>query len=334
MRGEDPLARSRALLDYLDGLDPAEMEEAIARFRSLGMTEQRFGEYAMMLTAWAKIDPTAALTYARENTDGRFSINTILSSWAMNDPGAAIAWAKANHSGDGANAYMVGIIRGIASSDPDFANSLMTEMPMSRERGEALSGLLPHYLAQGPDATKEWIASITDDSLRAGAVDRAATQMAEKDPKGTADWLLANPGEGASRNMDNVIEAWMSKDATAATAYYQTLPQGEARSNALRGIVSNMAEENPQAAAAFIDQHPGDVTDRVVTQFAWNALDREPSLALEYIGRMAAPDARDGMYRRAINAWMRNDEQGARNYLQNNPLPQSMQGYVQQRLGQ
>ncbi|MFD0894942.1 hypothetical protein KBB96_03995 [Luteolibacter ambystomatis] len=332
MRGEDPLARNRALIDYLDQLDPSELKDAVDRFRSLGITESRFGEYSMMLTAWAKADPTGALAYAKENTRGGYATNAILSAWATNDPDAAIAWAKANHTGDDANPYMAGIIRGIASTDPTRATGLMAEMPYGAERGEALVGVLPHILSQGTDATREWVASIQDERLRNGAMERVADQLAKTDPKGTADWLLANPGEASSRNMDDVISTWMEKDSKAATAYYQALPAGEARSNALRGIVNTMAEDDPQAALSFMNSHPADVTDRNIQQFVWNSMEKAPELAISQISKLGDPGAQEGMYRRTIDAWMRTDATAAKNYLQTHQLPQNLQGYVQQRL--
>jgi len=334
MRGQDPLARNRALLDYIDQLDPSEMKDAVDRFRSMGITQDRFGEYAMMLTAWSKADPMAALDYAKANTKGGFATNTILTNWASTDPEAAIAWAKANHdASQGENPYMAGIIKGIADTDPARATGLLTGMAMSTERGDALNAILPSILAQGTDATREWVASIEDEHLRNGAMEKVVDQLAEKDPKGTADWLAANPGEGTNNNMDNVLSAWMAKDAAAATAYYQSLPAGDTRSNAMRGIVNTLADENPQAAADFLNSHTADITDRVTQQFVWHSMGSDPALAVSYISKISDQGARDGMYRRTLDNWMRTDEPAARTYLQTHPMPDSMQGYVQKRLG-
>ncbi|MEI7928711.1 MAG: hypothetical protein WCH40_09185, partial [Verrucomicrobiales bacterium] len=223
IRGDDPIARNRAFLAYLDQIDPMELRDAVDKFRSLGITDERFSEYSMLLTVWAKSDPTAALAYAKEKTRGGFTTNTILSAWASNDPEAAIQWAKANHQGDGANPYMAGIIKGIASSDPARATQLLTEMPFGEERGEALAGLMPHIMAQGPEAAREWIAAIDDERLRNGAMTRVAEDLAAVDPKRTADWLLANPGEATIGKLDNVLSVWMDTDRPAAMAYHQGL---------------------------------------------------------------------------------------------------------------
>jgi len=332
IRGDDPIARNRAFLAYLDQIDPMELRDAVDKFRSLGITDERFSEYSMLLTVWAKSDPTAALAYAKEKTRGGFTTNTILSAWASNDPEAAIQWAKANHQGDGANPYMAGIIKGIASSDPARATQLLTEMPFGEERGEALAGLMPHIMAQGPEAAREWIAAIDDERLRNGAMTRVAEDLAAVDPKRTADWLLANPGEATIGKLDNVLSVWMDTDRPAAMAYYQGLPPGENRSNALRGIINSLAVSNPREAANYLDNHSGDVTDREVQHFVWHSFGEDPSLAVSYIAKITDPTKRDGTYTKMIDGWLRQDEPAARAWIQSNQLPPAVQDHVQHSL--
>ncbi len=175
VRGENPLDRNRALLAYIDQMVPGDFEEAVAYFRGLGITEDRMGEYSLLLTAWAQADPTGALAYAGKNIQRGFARDTILTTWASTDPDAAIRWAKANFEGDGANPYLSGIIRGLAGTDPAKATELLTSMPKSVERGEGLDYILPHLLQQGNEATQAWVSAITDESLRNGAMMRVAS---------------------------------------------------------------------------------------------------------------------------------------------------------------
>lgn len=334
VRGENAIDRNRALLAFIDQLAPGEFEDAIASFRGLGITESRFGEYALLLTAWAEVDPMAALTYSKENTRGGFATNTILAAWANKDAEGAVQWAIANHTGEGANPYMAGIIRGIAGSDPTRATQLLTEMPRSEERGEALDAMLPHLLRQGPDAARDWITSLTDDSLRNGAMTRAADQLAAIDPQGTADWLLANPGEASQRRMDDVIATWARTDEAGALSYFKALPSGEARTNALRGVISTVATTDPARAADMIDSYAGDVNDRVVQNFVWHSFGSDPAIAATYIGRITDEGERDNMYRRTLDYWLRQDAEAAQTWIQSNTLPESVQGHLQRRINE
>lgn len=331
VRGENPLDRNRALLAFLDQLGPGDFEEAVAHFRSLGITESRFGEYALLLSAWAKADPLAALTYAKENTGSNFATSTILTAWASADPEAAIRWAETNHDGEGANPYLAGIIRSLAGTDPLRATQLLTGMPRSQERGEALDAFLPHLLKQGSEATRAWIESLTDDALRNGAMMRTADQLAAADPAGTAAWLLANPSEATQRRMDNVYSAWAQKDEQAAVSSLAALPSGENRSNALRGVVSSVAIKNPQAAVSVMNRFPNDVNDRVVRNFVWHSFGNDPSVAVSQIPRIANERDRDQMYRRTMSAWLERDAAAATAWMQANQLPDSVQEHLNQR---
>lgn len=331
VRGENPLERNRALLAFIDQLAPGDFEEAIAHFRGLGITENRMGEYSLLLTAWAQADPLTALTYAEANTRGGFAQDTILTSWASTDPDAAIRWAENKYDGDGANPFMPGIIRGMAETDPARATELLAGMPRSEERGKALDYMLPHLLQQGPEATRDWIANITDESLKNGAMLRSARQLAVTDPAGTADWLLANPSEATQRRMDDVYSQWAKNDEQAAVTSMSALPPGEARSNALRGVVSSVAAENPQAGISMMDRFPNDVNDRVVQNFVWHSFGTDPSLAASQIARIADTGNRDRMYERALGSWMRRDPDTARAWIQSNPLPEAVQASLLRR---
>jgi len=327
IRGENALDRNRALLAFIDQLGPDDFAAAVDHFRSLGLTDSRMGEYALLLTAWAKVDPTGALAYAKENTGTDFARNTILSTWAATDPESAIRWANANHDGTGPNPHMAGIIRGIAESDPARATELLAGMPRSTERGQALDGIMTHILRQGADAARSWISSLTDDSLRNGALLRMANSMAIQDPAGTVDFLISNPGEAAQRRMDDVYNRWASQDKEAALGSLATLPQGEIRSNALRGIVSNIASQNPQEAVALMDRYSADVTDRMVHSMIWMSFDSDPAIAASQISRISDEESRDRMYRRALGAWIESDPAAAQSWIQSNPLPDSIQSH-------
>ncbi|MEO8616430.1 MAG: hypothetical protein ABI600_14900 [Luteolibacter sp.] len=330
MRGENALDRNRVLLAYIDQLGPGDFEGAVAHFREMGLTDQRTGEYALLLSAWAGADPTAALAYAKENTRDGFAADTILTTWASADPDSAIRWAKSNFDGEGANPYLAGIIRGIAASDPARATELLASMPRSEERAKGLDAFLPHLLEQGAEATRAWIAGLTDDSLKNGAMMRSTEKLAATDPAGTASWLLANPGEAAKRRMDDVYSTWAQKDQQAALNSFTSLPAGENRSNALRGVITSMAVEDPKAAVSMLDRYPNDVTDKVVQSVIWHSFGSDPSTAASQIARISDEGQRNQMYRRAIGSWLESDPAAAQAWMRTNPLPQPVRDLLGQ----
>ncbi len=324
IRGENALDRGRAMLSWIDSLAPEEFEDAVARFRSLGLTEARMGEYAMLLTAWAELDPTAALAYTTENTRGGMATGTVLTAWASRDPESAIAWAKANHEGDDANPYMVGIIRGLAETNPTRATELLQDLPFSRERGDALNAMMPHLMQMGTESAKGWIDGLADERLKDGAIARFAETMAKEDPAGTATWLLANLGDASTRSVDEVYEEWAKTDMASAKTSFENLPEGDARSRALRGLVNIEARENPQAAANLMNSYPDDVDDRMVQHFIWRSFDSAPEVAINQIALMENDGRQNRMYERTLEAWLERDKPAAQKWISSANLSENV----------
>lgn len=320
----DPLERARAWTEFVDSLSADQFESVVKEFRDRGMNSSNISEYAMLLSGWAKVAPLDALDFANKNTQNPFAKQTILATWSQKDPAAAIQWAKDNYKGEGANPYMVGIIQGLAFQDTATAEKLLKEMPRSVERGEGLDALIPALLKQGTESARAWAAAISDEALRNGAIARIAEKTMDKDPSGTADWLIANPSEATQRNLDDAIYKLAKQDNSAAMSYFQGLPAGENRTNALRGLVNAMASENPQAAAALMDRHSADVNDRMVQQFVWHSFREDPQLAVSNISRLQNEDERNRMYSRSIEWWMNEDKDAAFQWMSKNQLPQSV----------
>ncbi len=334
VQGENALDRNRALLAYIDQLAPDDFEDAVEHFRSLDLGDDRNGEFALLLSAWAKLDPLTAISYARENTRGGFATNTILTSWATADPEAAIQWAMANHEGDEGNRFFAGIIRGLAGSDPARATALLTTMPRGDERGDALEEMVPHILNTGPEAARLWVAGISDETLRNSLIAEMAEPMADKDPQGTAAWLIANPGEAATRQMDDVFEKWAEVNPREALASYETLPPGASRTNALAGLAGTLAEEDPKAAVALMDRYPNDVTNEVVQSVVRESLRNDPNTAADQIARITDERQRDQMYSRTLGRWLARDPASAQAWLQQNPVSENVMNTLARRQAQ
>ncbi len=136
------------------------------------------------------------------------------------------------------------------------------------------------------------------------------------------------PGYGklsyTQRRMDDVYSVWARQDQEAAMSSLSSLTNSDARSNALRGIVTSIATENPMNAVALMNRYPADVNDRVVQTFVWHSMGTDPSTAVNQIARIGNEGERNQMYRRVVGRWIQRDAAAAGTWLGSNSLPDNV----------
>ncbi|MFD2159463.1 hypothetical protein ACFSW8_11170 [Rubritalea tangerina] len=325
----DPIERSRQLLSYIDTLSASEFESVVDEFRNMGMTRERMGEYSMLLHAWGKADPTGAIAYLKENTRSDFAVKEVLASWASTNANAAIAWANENHTGDKANPYLVGIIRGLADTNPTLATQVLQQLPFSEERGEALRGLTPRIAALGVTGAQQWLSGIEDPKLVNGASAYLADHFSKQDPEMGAQWVSTITDEEArQRALLEVVDNWADKDPSAAQVWIETLPYDD-QMKAGPEFVSSYASKDPHAAADWLDARSNSENyQTLLREFAEGATRKDPVLALNYGNELNDESSRSRTVGRALWTLYRQDKNEARNWINNNELPERVQRYV------
>jgi hypothetical protein len=324
---QNALARGRALHKLVDSLAPDEFEAAVD-----GVSCRT---KMILLSAWAEVNPAAALAYTIGPKADNFDLETshftrseatsnVLSAWAGRDPEAAIAWANSHHHGEEANPYMLGIIRGIAESDPARAAALLNDLPFGYVRGDALLTMVPHVMKMGPEYVKQWIADIPDERLRQGAVYRFSIEMATQDPAGAVAYLLNNPSDRAMGAVFNVIGDWAKLDPAAAIASVESLPEGATRQRALDGIVFVVTPNNTQAAADLMNRFAGEMSDMDISFIIARNFDESPDWAANQIERIQNEKTRQNMYVSRLHDWLLMDEAAAQNWINSANLPASV----------
>ncbi|MDA0767647.1 MAG: hypothetical protein O3A92_12590 [Verrucomicrobia bacterium] len=323
----DPVARAQGFLALVDSLSPEEFKDVVAEFRALGITDERFSEYGILLHAWGQVDPQGALAYAIENTHGNFARQTVLASWAGYDPDAAIAFAEGNFTGEGANPLLVGVIRGLAREDLNRATDLMQGLPRSRERGEALESLLPILLAQGVDQALTWSQGITDEGLRGASQANIARHLAEADPVKGAELIMSLPDQDSKfRALDDITQSWAKQDLSAAMAFAEGL-EPSLRGEGAEGIVAQLASTDPLQASQWLQSVAGEGVnlDAAIGRFIWEANSTQPALAANWIGQMTDQRDAERNYHRFLGRWIETDAAAARAWMADTQLPESIQ---------
>ncbi|MBK1829552.1 hypothetical protein JIN77_02345 [Verrucomicrobiaceae bacterium R5-34] len=325
VKDDDPIQRVQSLLALIGRLGPNDFEQVVADFRASGLTRERMAEYEMLLHAWAKSDPLSALAYAEENTGSRFARQTILSSWAADNPTGALQWAESHYDGDGANPWLVGVIRGVVKTDPAQATEIMGTLPYSRERGDALATIIPHIAELGQEQAQQWLNTLDDERLRNGATARLAESLAEKDPEATASWVMSlSDEEQRQRAIGEVADTWADNDVASAVAWTETL-SGADKVRAASELIGEYTQESPEEASQWLDSMAGtDGYDSVARSFIWSSARSNPELALSKVSTLNNAENQPRYYSRVLNEWHRRDADAAAAWMDSNNVSEAI----------
>ncbi len=325
----DPIARAQEFLDFVKNLSPDQYLDAVDAYREGGINEEQFGEYRILLTAWAQVAPLDALDYASEKTGTSLARQTILAAWAKNDTEGAVAWARDNFENEGdenrANPWIVGVIEGISSLDLGRATQLLEELPFSRGRGEALDAVFAEVTAGGNDTAKQWVASLTDPKLKEGAAARLAGQLAEVDPQGAAEWAASMGPEIMKSSAGEIVNRWADADLPAAVDWVEGQSEDIIASAAPSLVRQMIDQEDVVSASNWLSDYEGNPAfDESVRSLVRYSMNDEPAMAADWIMKLTTEKDQTGTFHRMLGNWMRKDRDGAMDYINNNPVPESI----------
>ena len=128
------------------------------------------------------------------------------------------------------------------------------------------------------------------------------------------------------RVADEVAGSLARLDLQQAITWSATL-QDDVRAEAVEGIISHYASQDPHAASDWLGSLSGTTNlDSAIRSFAWTSQRKNPELAAEWIGQIQNEERRTEMYRGVLSRWWGADASAAEQWIQETPnLPESVQ---------
>jgi hypothetical protein len=317
----DPIARTDAWLTFIGTLAPSQFEALLVRMGQ-GYFHENSGEYQMLLSAWAKADPAAALEWAARGSGYDLSqVQNVLRSLATTDPDAAIQWVKDHPMGNGTQSLMAGVISGIAATDLARATELLNDMPPSRDREKALLALLTYGPQLDRVAALEWAATIEDEEVRSSALSQLMDDISRRDPKGTLEWLLKQPGKSHHASVEKVMEHLTKQDPETAQAHFRKIQDEDMKRNAFTGITNQLGKQDVKAALQFIEANPSLATDFVYQTLAFHSVTCDPEQGAKSISNIKSQQVQGMVYDSFFSLWLMADTNAATAWYQKQTLP-------------
>ena len=353
----------RSILTAWSQLNPADAAEAAmsGKFASSVMSGSS-GEHPFLTVAerWARIDPEAAMTWARSLPSGvtaSLTIAAVVRSIARNgnpqvalryanelpasttreslmgdiggmlvtqDPNAAISWAQSLPDGNEKFNTLAEISAAWARHDPAAAAVYATSLPTGRVRRQFITTVGEEWIAKDPEAGLSWVNSLPNEEPRFGILQSAIGPLAQIDPE-TAARIVSTvlpPGEQQQNAANTVISRWAQFDGAGAAAWASQFPEGGMRDAAWAQVARQWAFQDWTSTADWLRTLPdGPGRDGAIDSFVASVDGYDIQTATEWAGAIGNPEQRLAKLRSTFQRWLGENREAAMNWLEKSNLP-------------
>lgn len=341
--------RTQAVLDLVSRFKPEDWERALSRealrIVSKPGPPEPGGIQNLIVSAWAELDPEAAMAWAGT---GGFRGFQVLTAWIGKDPDAALDYMRDNfkNGNNGNNAAMLGkVIEALGNDLPRIARAIREVPEDCREI--ATMRAHPSFKNLTNGEMKSFVDSLDPPFKTLGfhllidGLSGYETRIAltREFPELTLPWTYRP-----------IYQEWSKSDSSAAIQSVAELPAGKMREAALGGILSELGKrENLSELFATTRRFSEEISDERMADLIAGAVrneanrsghlfiiaedDKPPTgvsgarnvdLALAEIPRIESEKLQEQLYRHVLTGWMLQDRAAAKKWIEQNDLPEGL----------
>jgi hypothetical protein len=327
LRESDPV-KSMILFSQL--MQNMTAENAQAAFATVRENVAGFDaiRYLPMLTyAWGNVDGEKAIATVREGggREAMFGSAGVLAGWASKDPEAAKAWLTANASEGPENGFMVrSLVTGLARSNPEEAMKYINGLE-GDQRNEMIGVLAEEKIKLGTAAATAWALGLTDEKMKASALDRISGQMARQDPAKAAEWVKQYASESWGKDVIGTpAREYAQRDPNAAYKWLSTIPAGPSQTEAYSQVFREWARNDATAASAALNgMSAGANRDQAVSSFTRSIARENPEDASNWVLTIADTKVRESAGIELVQRWNGTNAENAKAWASANLSPEA-----------
>jgi hypothetical protein len=269
--------------------------------------------YLEVFRSWANKAPLEAVEHlatitSRENR--RNAINGLAQTWASKDPQGAADWAIALSNRNERRQALQGIMRNV--SDLTKGTQLLDKLALKgKDRQTAINALAGNAFQADIKSALAWTQTLSP-TERSQVIANQLYHITQVDPERARQLYDARTDGQLRHGTNQLARALARKDLANAQDWADSLPPGNARREAIQGIVAELQRTDPQASAEYLERVglSGRITyfaEEVVS--AW--FDRDPSAAKTWATSQTDLDVRKRLTYAMVSHWSREDPAGA-----------------------
>ena len=319
------------LMERLMDLDPEELKQVIGSLLADDDLPSRQEIIDLSVRMLAENHPAAALSLLagsedlmKEMDDGPAVIGESLANWAKKDPVAALSWAKENSEKDlplSPGDMESNVLAGAAQLDPQLAFKLLSGVKMKTDDAlQAITGSArsPEERSAILTALRNHLTTISDpaerDSLRDKALGGFAESFSGEGYDSAVNWISSQ--NFSAGECDGLVSNLSYETTKAETGKWvewmaHTLPPDKLEER-VGLLVTPWVQDESQVVGKWLNEQPdGPVKAAAVNAFARAVGEVEPQIAAQWAVTMPAGQEREETLKRIYQKWLGKDPSAA-----------------------
>ncbi len=205
-------------------------------------------------------DPVRAVEYLEQtlvSPDSRRPREMIVATIAASDPDLALTWAR-EHDSSTDQSMLVGVLKQIAASDPQFALSEAQSLKNLQSRDRVISAVTMNLAGSDPEQAIQVLEQISNEQMKSASASQIAAAWAQTDFDGALNWVSSLDDSTRRQTLRTIGQHLVRSDVDKAIDLLAQFPGDETRGLNVQVAQQLAQTRGTDAALAFVNRYKGD----------------------------------------------------------------------------
>ncbi len=320
----EQLRQQSNLLDRRRHLLQLTSQATAARCRELLIQCQDDEQASLQIVArWAELDPKGLHTFLVEDKIGMelaesdAVLRALFAAWAKSDPDGALSASRQTPSFELRNRCLTQLVGNLLYLDPEAAVTMVQGLHAQEE--EVLGQFREFADWSGTDhaGAAALLATLPLSKFRMRMATDLTRRWGETDPMAAIRFAEQLDPQARELAIETAVAGWMKSDVESAKAYIEAA-DGTTRARLGRQLVTQMAQDDPGAAFAWIDAHlEGRARNQSITKLIEEGSSDHPDAMAKIADELPPGDLKQTAVKTLAHAWFESDHRAAVEWLTN-----------------
>jgi hypothetical protein len=213
-----------------------------------------------LIHRWAQSDAPSASAYVQQLSAGQMrqsALSGVAIEWANTNLNDAVVWARQLPDLTEQNAVLLTIANEAVRVDPVESLRLAANLPRDNQRDELIRHAAMEWASKDAEQAVSWARQIGDVQLRSQVLMSVATTWSETDPVSAATLAATEIPEGRDQSdaVIGIIERWAQQQPEVAAAWVEQFPAGALRTAAVENLIVQWSLLDATKAKQWLAEH-------------------------------------------------------------------------------